>query len=115
MRFIFCLVVSFSFAVLQPAVATADSTITLKPSPIQKLFVRGELYYACTGTGPLSRFLEQSQTVVDAKQNINGCGSVKMTVVTRRDDYVARDGRRFQIYRFLVNGWDFYTYNQVRY
>jgi hypothetical protein len=103
----------FIFSVFLPSAVSAEITITTKPSCIQQLFVHGEPYYACTSTGWLMRFLEQSQRAVDAQANIEGCGAVNMTTVTRRKDYVTVDGRRFEVYSFLVNGWDFYTYNQV--
>jgi hypothetical protein len=84
--------------------AVADTVITVTPTPTQKLFRRGNLYFACTTVASLYTFLDTGRVRA-------GCGFYAMTAARRRSYYEAIDGTDYDVYDFMIGGYYYFTFN----
>ncbi len=93
--------------------ASADFLVTTKHTLLQKMFPRGVRHFSCESPENLKKFLNQGfEAVLKMQSEDDSCGLIKMTAIASwgPKKYKAADGTVYLMYRFMVNGYYYYTY-----
>ncbi len=87
---------------------TVTTTVTNVPSKMQERHPRGEMVFACPSHVTLYNKLDQGKTST-------GCDWYEMTSYRPDHRYQANDGVVYEVGRFQIGFWDYYTAKPLRY